>query len=167
VGEQAELSTEATMVRTERCAGAVGAAVLAACVLAGCGSDGDSAADPRSNPATSIAPPPETTSPTADTAGWTMPTGVFRTDRQEAGLFELHVDPGQFQLFDVRDGSPDVAYVADCVADDPTTVTCTENSGFEIDFAWTLTGDALELTLPGGLPDDRAVWEGAPWTRVP
>lgn len=152
------------MVRTVRCVGVVG--VLAACALAGCGADG-AAAGARPNPATSIAPPPDTGSPSADAAGWTMPTGVFRTDRQEDGLFELHVDPGQFHLFEVRDGSPDVAYVADCVAGDPTTVTCTERSGFQIAFAWTLTGDALALTLPEGLPADRAVWEGAPWIRVP
>jgi hypothetical protein len=149
------------MVRTEWCVLVIGAGVLTAC-----GTAGGSSAGTAANPATGITPP-SASAPAVPGADWTMPTGVFRTDRQEQGLFELHVDPGQFHLFEVRDGSPDVAYVADCVADDRSTVTCTESSGFQIVFAWTLTGDALELTLPGGLPTDRAVWEGPPWIRVP
>jgi hypothetical protein len=161
VGEQAHKFLEAAMVRTEWCVLAVAAGSLVACGTSG------ATADPEPNPATAIGPPPAGTTTVAPGADWTMPTGVFRAERQEQGLFELHVDPGQFHLFEVRDGSPDVAYVADCVADDPSTVTCTESSGFQIVFAWTLTGDALELTLPGGLPPDRAVWEGPPWIRVP
>jgi hypothetical protein len=54
------------------------------------------------------------------------------------------------------------------VADDSSTVTCTERSGTELVFAWRGTGDLLELTfVDGGVADDRRVLEAAPWIRVP
>jgi hypothetical protein len=96
-----------------------------------------------------------------------MPTGVFRNDKPSAGLLELHVEPGSFRLYDITDGSPDLNYAADCVTENPTTVACTGFDGFQIVFAWSGTDDSIELTLPGGEINDRAVFEGATWTQVP
>jgi hypothetical protein len=145
------------MARTERAVLAIGVGLLAACGAAG------SSAEPESNPATTIAPPAASTASATD---WTMPSGVYRADRGE-GLLELHVDPGTLHLYDVTDGSPELGYAADCVTDDPSTITCTERDGYQIVMAWSGTSDALELTLPGAPPNHRAVWEGTPWTRVP
>jgi hypothetical protein len=97
-----------------------------------------------------------------------MPTGVFRSVSPQTGVLELHVEPGDFRIYDVMDGSPDLGYAASCVADDSSTVTCTERSGTELVFAWRGTGDLLELTfVDGGVADDRRVLEAAPWIRVP
>src|SRR3954471_10251084 len=127
VGGQADHEVEATaMVRTRWWS------AIPLVVLAGCGSAG----------AAGDAAAPGTTSPSAD---WTMPTGVFRSDTPQDGLLELHVDVGRVQLYDVTDGAPDIAYNADCAADDPTTVTCTEGDGVRIVFAWSLTDDTLAL----------------------
>ena len=147
------------MGRNKWCVVVVGTGVLAAC-------GADASAKPEPNPATQIAPPTATTSASAG-AEWTMPTGVFRSDNPQAGLLELHVKPGVFLQYDVTQGSLDLGYAAECVADDPSTVTCTERSGLQLVFAWTGTSDALEFTLVNGAADDRRVWEGAPWIRVP
>jgi hypothetical protein len=152
------------MVPTEWRATAVGVAGVA--VLAACGGDdAASAGAAPSNPATSIAPPGRT--PAADAAGWTMPTGVFRAEKPDGEVLELRVEPGSFRMYDVTDGTPDLGYVADCVAQDPSTVTCTERDGYTVVFVWGGTADALELNLPDAPGNHRAVWEGAPWVRVP
>jgi hypothetical protein len=147
------------MRRIQWCLPAVPAMLLAAC-----GTGDASSAEP--NRATSIAPPSVSTSGAPAGGDWTMPTGVFRAERPQ-GLLELHVDPGTLHLYDVTGGTPEVAYAADCVTDDPSTVTCTERDGFQLVIAWSGTGDAVELTLPGAASNHRAVWEGTPWTRVP
>jgi hypothetical protein len=138
---------------------------LAAALLAACGTGDDSSAGPEPNPATGIVPPSAGPSASA-AADWTMPTGVFRNDNPAAGVLELHVDPGSFRLYDVTDGTPDLGYAAECATDDPSTVTCTGNDGFQIVFAWSGTHDVMELTLPSGEGNDKAVFEGAQWTRV-
>ena len=132
---------------------------VAVVVLAGCGSGGGAEA------ATTRSPGPTST---AAAAGWTLPTGIFRSDNPQTGTLELHVEPGRFvQYEDLDDGTPDVGYEADCVADDPSTVTCTEASGVQLVFGWEGTDDEIMLTVVQGFDDDRRVWEGAPWVRVP
>jgi hypothetical protein len=142
----------------------VGASLL---VLAGCGSgavDGGSAGD---NPATGIAPPTTEAAASAPEVDWTLPTGVFRAVTPEEGTLELHIEPGRFVLYDVTDGSADLGYAADCVPDDEATITCTEDDGVQLSFAWSGTADSLVFRVTrGGEQGDHDVWEPVPWVRV-
>jgi hypothetical protein len=138
-------------------------------VLAGCGSGspgGAAVAASASGSTSSPADPPAATS-SAAAGDWTMPTGVFRSDNPATGMLELHVDVGRFREFENLGVAPELGYAADCVTDDPSTVTCTEETGVQLVFAWSGTNDAFTLTVVQGFDDDRRVWEAAPWIRVP
>jgi hypothetical protein len=139
-------------------------------VLAGCGSGTSSggaavAGSASGSPSSPVDSPAATSG--ASVADWTMPTGVFRSDNPQTGALELHVDVGRFREFENLGVAPELGYAAECVADDPSTVTCTEQSGVQLVFAWSGTDDAFTLTVVQGFDNDRAVWEGAPWIRVP
>jgi hypothetical protein len=133
-------------------------------LLAGCGSGTDGAA--AAGPASGSTPSPIESSASPE-GEWTVPTGVFRSDNPQTGMLELHVDVGRFRQYENLDVAPELGYAADCAADDPSTVTCTESSGAQLVFAWNGTDDAFTLTVLQGFDDDRRVWEGAPWIRVP
>ena len=134
--------------------------VVPVAVLAGCGSGSDPAAAP--SPSAS-----STAEQAAAVDGWTVPTGVFRSANPQTGMLELHVDPGRFRQYEDVDGTPELGYAADCVADDPSTITCTEETGIQLSFRWEGTDDEFTLNVLQGTDDDRRVWEGAPWVRVP
>jgi hypothetical protein len=96
-----------------------------------------------------------------------MPTGVFRAVTPKEGTLELHVEPGTFIVYEVFPQSLDLGYRADCVPDDPSTVTCTGSDGGQMAFAWSGTDDALTFqVILGGEQGDHDVWEPVPWVRV-
>jgi hypothetical protein len=139
-------------------------------VLAGCGSGtspGGAAVAGSASEGTSSPVDSQAVTSGAAAGDWTMPTGVFRSDNPQTGMLELHVDVGRFRQFENLGVAPELGYAADCVADDPSTITCTEATGVQLVFSWSGTDDAFTLTVVQGFDDDRRVWEGAPWIRVP
>jgi hypothetical protein len=152
-------SLEAAMVRTQWCVLAVGVGLLTAC-----GTGGGPSAAPESNPATTIAPPTASPSSAAD---WNLPTGVFRAVTPTQGTLDLHIEPGKFVAYVYVHGIPELGYAADCVPDDPSTITCTTRDGGQMVFGWEEAADALTFeVLHGGVQDDFDVWEPVPWTRL-
>jgi hypothetical protein len=94
-----------------------------------------------------------------------MPTGVIRSDNPGGHVLEAHIEVGKIRQLESVDGAPELGWAAVCVADDPSTVTCTDN-GHRVVFAWSGAAHRLKFTVVDGLTDERRVPEGAPWIRV-